>query len=228
MKLGAEPRKVALLVVLMGLAAYLFYRNLSNEGVPSGPAPNMRPGTVASSARASGPQETRVTPAGSPQQAGTTLRLNPGTGSQPQELDPLRVDPRLPLEMLERVRHAEVAAVHRNLFDFGAPPPRVREPKIVPAPVSALPKPPEPAPMREGVASPPSPPVPLKYYGFVAPQPDGARKAFFLEGEEIFVAGEGDVIRKRYKVVRISPTSAEIEDLESHHRQTLRLEELRG
>jgi len=39
------------------------------------------------------------------------------------------------------------------------------------------------------------------------------------------VAGEGEVIQKRYKVVRIGVNSAVVEDIEHKHQQTLALEE---
>jgi hypothetical protein len=77
-------------------------------------------------------------------------------------------------------------------------------------------KPPEPV-------KPPPPPVPLKFYGFVAGS--DSRRAFFLQGEEIFVAAEGDIVQKRYKIVRIGLNSAVVEDTEHKHQQTLPLEQ---
>jgi hypothetical protein len=76
---------------------------------------------------------------------------------------------------------------------------------------------------------PPPPPIPFKFYGFIAPATGGlSRRAFFLEGEDIFVAGEGEMIKKRYKVVRIGVNSAVVEDTQHSHQQTLRLEEQPG
>ena len=42
------------------------------------------------------------------------------------------------------------------------------------------------------------------------------------------MAGEGELIRKRYKVVRIGTNSAVVEDTEHNHRQTLPLVEQKG
>ena len=50
-------------------------------------------------------------------------------------------------------------------------------------------------------------------------------RIFFLDGEEIVVAGEGDLIKKRYKVVRIGVTSVEVEDTQFNHTQMLPLAE---
>ena len=36
---------------------------------------------------------------------------------------------------------------------------------------------------------------------------------FGLFGEDVFVAGEGEIVDRRYKVIRISPNSVEIQDV---------------
>ncbi|MEK7750697.1 MAG: hypothetical protein AAB654_02185, partial [Acidobacteriota bacterium] len=68
-------------------------------------------------------------------------------------------------------------------------------------------------------------PITFKFYGYISPARGGAKRAFFLDGEEIHVAGEGEIIKKRYKVVRIGAGSAVVEDTEHQHQQTLPLEE---
>ena len=59
---------------------------------------------------------------------------------------------------------------------------------------------------------PPAPPIPLKFYGF-ASSPGEPKKIFLKLGEDVFVAGEGEIVDRRYKVVRISNTSVEIQDV---------------
>lgn len=59
---------------------------------------------------------------------------------------------------------------------------------------------------------PPAPPVPLKFYGF-ASSPGEPKKVFLKLNEDVFVAGEGEIVDRRYKVIRISPTSVEIQDV---------------
>jgi hypothetical protein len=39
----------------------------------------------------------------------------------------------------------------------------------------------------------------------------------------VFVARQGDIVNRRYKVLRITPTSVEVEDVISNARQTLPL-----
>lgn len=59
---------------------------------------------------------------------------------------------------------------------------------------------------------PPPPPIPLKFFGF-ASHPGDPKKIFLSKGEDVFIAGEGEIVDRRYKVVRISANSAEIQDL---------------
>jgi hypothetical protein len=58
----------------------------------------------------------------------------------------------------------------------------------------------------------PPPPIPLKFFGF-ANRPGEAKRVFLSQGEDVFIAGEGEIVDRRYKVVRISPTSVEIQDV---------------
>jgi hypothetical protein len=61
-------------------------------------------------------------------------------------------------------------------------------------------------------AIPQAPPIPLRFYGFASSA--GEPKKIFLKlGEDVFVAGEGEIVDRRYKVIRISPTSVEIQDV---------------
>jgi hypothetical protein len=59
---------------------------------------------------------------------------------------------------------------------------------------------------------PPPPPIPLKFFGF-ASQPGEAKKIFLVKGEDFFIAGEGDIVDRRYKVVRIAANSVEMQDV---------------
>jgi hypothetical protein len=59
---------------------------------------------------------------------------------------------------------------------------------------------------------PPPPAIPLKFFGF-ANRPGEPKKVFLIKGEDTFIAGEGEIVDRRYKVVRISATSVEIQDL---------------
>jgi hypothetical protein len=69
---------------------------------------------------------------------------------------------------------------------------------------------------------PPPPPINLKFFGF-ASKPGESKKVFLSEGEDVFIAAEGEVVNRHYKVLRISPTSVEIEDVLNNNRQNIPL-----
>ena len=62
----------------------------------------------------------------------------------------------------------------------------------------------------------------LKFYGFSCRM--GEPKRIFLnEGDDIFVAIQGDVINRKYKIVQITNNSVLVEDLLNNNRQTIPL-----
>ncbi len=234
-KLGAEPRKVAILAGLLLVIAYFLWSNL-HSGSDEGAAP-------ASSAKLNQPADVVPGPA-STGHTDEPVRLSRRRGTKDSErnnvedfrpslkraraiaADPTQVDPRLRVDLLAKLQRVTFEGEMRSLFDYGlAPAPPVKEPKpIVPGPLDAgfigpkpLPKPAPPA------APPPPPPIPLKFYGFVNPAKTNIKRAFFLDGEDIVVAGEGDTIHNRYKIIRIGVNSAAVEDIQFRNEQQLPL-----
>jgi hypothetical protein len=65
---------------------------------------------------------------------------------------------------------------------------------------------------------------PLKFFGFSR---NGKTSAIFLlKNNDIFIAREGEIVDRRYKIVRIAHNSAQVEDLLSDQRQELWLREM--
>jgi hypothetical protein len=58
----------------------------------------------------------------------------------------------------------------------------------------------------------PPAPIPLKFFGF-ASHPGEPKRIFLSKGDDVFIAGEGEIVDRRYKVLRISPNSVEIQDV---------------
>jgi hypothetical protein len=150
----------------------------------------------------------------------------------PEGTDVSRIDPTLRLDRIAQLRTLDLEGGERSIFDFG-PPPR---PKAMPVVQPIKPVPTVPVPAQSPVPAvpaapvkPPPPPIPLKFYGYVDPSLDSSRQAFFLEGDDIFVAGENDVVNNRYRILHINPNSAIVEDTATKSQQTLPLiEELPG
>jgi len=69
---------------------------------------------------------------------------------------------------------------------------------------------------------PPPPDIDLKYFGYYGPK-GGPRRVCLSHGEDLFLASEGDVVDRRYKVVKITTTSVDVEDMAYNHTQTLPL-----
>jgi hypothetical protein len=148
-------------------------------------------------------------------------------------LDPAKVDPTLRLDLLAKVQHVEMDAVQRNLFQFGAaPPPPTPAGDMKIAGLGKIPigpKGPQPGPLQPtpnaGASKPPPPPINLKYYGYSNARDSSHKRAFFLDGDDIIIASEGELIKKRYKLVKIGVNSVTMEDTQFSSQQTLPLTE---
>jgi hypothetical protein len=134
----------------------------------------------------------------------------------------------LKTELLAKLQNVPLEGGARSVFDYGQPPPPPPPPPVAaikPEVIEAQNKakaeadafakahPPKPTP----------PPIPLKFYGYANRVSGPARQAFFLDGEDIQIKAENDVIRGKYKIIRIGINSAVVEDLTSHDQQTLPL-----
>jgi hypothetical protein len=60
----------------------------------------------------------------------------------------------------------------------------------------------------------------LKFYGF-ANKPNEPKRVFLQQGQDNFIAKQGDIVKSRYKVVQISNISVTIEDVLYNNRQTI-------
>ena len=69
---------------------------------------------------------------------------------------------------------------------------------------------------------PPLPPIDLRFFG-TATKADGTRQAFFLKGDDVFLAAPGDVVSRRYKIGPIGVSSVEVTDLSNNNTQRLPL-----
>ena len=240
MKLGAnEPKKLAALGALVLVGGYLAYTNLfpgSGSGAPS-PAPrraalpDTADGPVAGAAPG-GPSRDSGRPAAPRGLAGRgrTDEFHPVLHSKrPEErIDTSKIDPILHLDILTKLQQVAFTSGGRNPFKFGPPPGKPEplkgpEPKIPLPPVAEVKPPPPPLPV-----APPPPPIALKYYGFSSPPGAGGKTAFFLDGEDILVAKEGETVKRRYRVVRIGVNSVVMEDTDSKRQQTIPLAEEAG
>jgi len=225
--MGAEPKKVIVLGGLLMVAAYLLYPTFRPE-TPGASAPAARVTAPAPRpvATAPGPDVRRAPRAA--ERVAQEFRPSLKPKLPEERRDPATIDPALRLDLLAKLQKVKLEGGQRSLFEFSAArPPKTPDVKILPKPGApgATPEAPPSAKPETAAVKPPPPPITFKFYGYISPARGGAKRAFFLDGEEIFVAGEGEIIKKKYKVVRIGAGSAVVEDTEFQHQQTLRLEE---
>jgi hypothetical protein len=230
MKLGAQRKKLVILGVLLVVLAVAIVMNVTSDDRPpaaraaaaSRPTARAVPAGIAAEPPA---PETRSRP--SAHAESRQLRLS----MKDQHADPATVDPTIRIDLLAKVQTVNLAGGERNLFQFGAapPPPTKPEARLFPKlpPSGTASTAPDTQTQLPEVKVPP-PPVPFKLYGYSTNPRTGTRKAFFLQGDDIVVAAEGELIQRRYKVVRIGIDSCVVEDTEFKLQQTLKLEEQPG
>ncbi|MDD5541604.1 MAG: hypothetical protein PHX83_00340 [Acidobacteriia bacterium] len=205
MELGFQEKKktytLAVCVVLL-LFAGLYLKNnwpTSDEGTaPAAPA-------IAQNAPA---------PTRGPQTATDYERRR-----RQQAINIYNVDPTIHVDWLEHNEVVDYTATKRNLFRYEAPPPppppKLTSDQIKKRDYELAHQPPPPPP--------PPPPIDLKYYGFATDSATKVKRVFLTNGNDIFIAAEGDIVANRYRIIRIGVNSVEVEDMKNRNRQSLPL-----
>ena len=162
------------------------------------------------------PVATTTAPASAPSQISSSASVT-GATAYPHEAIELpsdsALDPTLHPELMAQAEDTTYTGNGRNIFspNSAAPTPvAIEKPKDF--------RPPPPVPQ----GPPPPPAIDLKFYGYSSTG-GGNRQIFLLHGDDIFLAHQGDVVDRRYRVVSIRPFSVEIEDIPYHNTQSLPL-----
>jgi hypothetical protein len=201
--LGSENRKKTIAATVLGVLAFgmVVYRIANPAGAPPPPAA-MDPQSATSPPQVTPPAAGRHTPSGA---------ANKTSGTKKARVAPVSLDPTLELGMLRASEDTKYTGTGRNIFQA-----EVEIPKPVASPV------PEPQVVEAPPPPPPPPPLPLKFFGF-ASKPGEPKRIFLSKGEDVFIAGEGEIVDRRYKVLHIGPASVEIEDVLNNNRQSIPL-----
>jgi hypothetical protein len=195
-KLGAENRtKLVLAGALLVVAVALGARFVGSLG--------------GASSSAAAP----VATAGSPPETLAPQRTTTGHNSSKKAASSRTLDPTLRFDLLKTSEGTQYEGRGRDVFRvFVDPPPKLVAPVVKNQP-----------PVASAPAPTPPPPINLKFFGFAISKPGEGKHIFLVEGEDIFIAKEGDIVDRRYKVVRISPNAVEILDVLSNNRQSIPL-----
>lgn len=192
MKLGTENRRNTILAAVLGaiaviaVAYQLIPSSSTSAATSAGPASPLSPLALATRPSA---------------------KRGAASASGKKERAPQSLDPTLQLQQLAAIEQIKYEGVGRNIF--------VSQAEVeIPKPVASGVVGPNGAPA--GQWQPPTvpaaAPIPLKFFGF-ANQPGEPKRIFLSKGDDVFIAGEGEIVDRRYKVIRISPTSVEIQDV---------------
>ena len=194
MKVGAEKKPVLYGAIVCALLAAVFVARGVMEWREATP-PSQPPKNPATQ----GPQAKRV--------RGAAQAQLPKVNS---------LDPTLRLDLLKSSEDVEYKGTGRNIFAAYVEPP----PRPVQSPLHQAQGPH--CPGDPGCPPPPPPPIPLKFYGF-ASKAGEPKKIFLSSGDDVFIAAEGEIVNRRYRVLHIGVNSVEIEDVLQNNRQTIPL-----
>jgi hypothetical protein len=215
MKAGAEKQREMILYAVLGIAVLgcVFYTYNMLFGGPSTTAPPPAPVIVA------GPT-VKTTTSGSTKEISTPPGFAVGAAAQKIATTNGKLDPTLHEESMHVTESIVYTGNGRNIFGLGPAPVEVAmvKPVAPPRPIVAQTGPPPPPP-----GPPPPPPIDLKFFG-TATAGNGSRRAFLLHGEDVFLASDGDIVQRRYKVISIASNSIVIEDMPNNNKQTLPLQ----
>jgi hypothetical protein len=194
-KIGAENKKeVRWMIALLAILLLVGIYNFVDFGTSSANSPAPAPA-----------------PATSTQATTQTTRKS----TSPIQPTDNTLDPRLRLDILAASQNKKYEAGGRNIF-------RMEELKQIPQVVGSVRQPYGPEPPPTPTPPPPPPPIPLKFYGFASKSSE-PKRIFLADEGEVFVARQGDIVERKYKVVQINNTSVVIEDMLNSNRQTIQV-----
>ena len=208
--LGTENKRqvylvVALFVVIFAIGGYELYGSFGGSSTPP-------PATAPSSAAA---PSASARPAGGARSASGSQST---AGGDAEKLTNPGLDPTVHFEKMKQSEQVEYAGTGRNIFSADSGPVKIEEPVkdarntaqvILPPAAPEAPRPPA---------------IDLKYFGYTqAKDKDKTIKAFFMHGDDVFMAKTGEIVDHRYKVGSIQPASVQVTDLSYNNTQTLAL-----
>lgn len=227
MKAGTENRTKTIAAGVLGTAALIavsvFLYNQFSDSPPT-PPPTIAPVSKTLNSRSAELNEATAPSSGNAagsRPAAMPAGSAPGVAAKKMANSSASLDPTLNQSAMLRTEHLVYAGSGRNIFSAIYVPPAPKIPVNTHPPRPPLPNPQPPVPQVPIVQ--PPPPIPLKFFG-TATRANGVRQAFLLQGDDVFLASQGDIVARRYRIVSISANSVQVEDMGNNNTQTLPLQ----
>ncbi len=207
--LGTENKRQVILASILGVVLVIcaFWVFHIFFGSPS--AANSGPAPVAPTL------ENPPAPSSAPSSA--TAGTSATAGKEAQRLTNAGIDPSLHFDKLAQSEDVEYSGSGRNIFSAES------VPVAIPVPIKSARNNIAQANAPPAVPSTPKPPsIDLRYFGYSQDE-HKQLKAFFMHGDDIFMARTGDIVDHRYKIGVIRPLNVEVTDLAYNNTQTIQI-----
>jgi len=211
MNIRKQQKQVLVLSGLLTVLSFTLYQWFAGSGEPQGTLPAASPNV---------PQDQAL------DLKDFYLKKNPRRSNLRKEISLRDIDPSLHLEKLEDFDPGSPLNA-RNMFSVGPEQERVltaRNSKPSTASASAGLTPGSPSTQISRSPPPPTVIINLKFFGTKTDLRHQNRQGFFADGDEVYLASEGDLVASRYRILRIGESSAEVEELSSKTRRQITLQ----
>jgi hypothetical protein len=218
--LGTENKRQVIIASVLGvillICGFVVYHMFFGSSSPSdsGPVPAAPPPQNQSVQN----QPVQNPPAAQPAtSSGAPSSSSRASGNEAQRLSNAGIDPALHFDKLAQSEDVEYSGSGRNIFSA----------ESIPVPIPRIIAPPRPngnLPLAQNTPPPPPKPpaIDLRYFGYSQDE-HKVLKAFFMHGDDIFMAKTGDIVDHRFKIGAIRPLNVEVTDLAYNNTQVVEI-----
>jgi len=197
---------LGVIVVICGFVVFHMFFGSSSPSdsgpVPAAPAVQNQPAPAGGQPRTS---------------SGAPSSSSHPAGNEAQRLSNAGIDPALHFDKLALSEDVEYSGSGRNIFSADSVPISIPKPIAPIRPNGSLP-----VAQNTPPPSPKPPAIDLRYFGYSQDE-HKVLKAFFMHGDDIFMAKTGDIVDHRFKIGAIRPLNVEVTDLAYNNTQVVEI-----
>jgi hypothetical protein len=213
--LGTENKRQVIIASVLGvillICGFVVYHMFFGSSSPSDS------GSVPAAPAAQNPPAQNPPAAQPATSSGAPSSSSRASGNEAQRLSNAGIDPALHFDKLAQSEDVEYSGSGRNIFSA----------ESIPVPIPRIIAPPRPngtLPLAQNTPPPPPKPpaIDLRYFGYSQDE-HKVLKAFFMHGDDIFMAKTGDIVDHRFKIGAIRPLNVEVTDLAYNNTQVVEI-----